>query len=58
MRRLDENCNICGKALPRLQAYKMVCTHCKEVTCRQCQVSTPKAKPHWKICRKCVGAIN
>ena len=58
MRRLEENCKICGKVVSRFQAYKMVCTHCKEVVCRNCQVDPPYAKPHWKICRKCEGAIN
>ncbi|SUZ73987.1 uncharacterized protein METZ01_LOCUS26841, partial [marine metagenome] len=55
---VEENCNICGKAVSRFQAYKMVCVHCKEVVCRQCQVDVSNAKPHWKICRKCEGAIN
>jgi hypothetical protein len=58
MRRLEENCNICGKAVSRFQAYKMICSHCKEVVCRQCLVDVPNPKPHRKICRKCEGAIN
>ena len=58
MRRLEENCNICGKAVSRFQAHKMICKNCKEVVCRQCQVEVPNAKAHWKICRKCEGAIN
>ena len=58
MRRLEENCYICGKAVSRFHAYKMICHHCNEVVCRQCVVSMPNAKNHWKICRKCEGAFS
>ena len=58
MRRLEENCNICGKSVARFHAFKMICHHCNEVICRQCLVSFPNPKNHWNICRKCEGAIS
>ncbi|MBC8257574.1 MAG: hypothetical protein H8E38_01015 [SAR324 cluster bacterium] len=58
MRRLAENCNICGKSVSRFQAHNMICHRCKEVICRQCTVDPAKLKTLKKTCRKCEGAYN
>tara|TARA_B100000686_G_C16357110_1_gene745843 strand:- start:104 stop:280 length:177 start_codon:yes stop_codon:yes gene_type:complete len=58
MRRLEENCNICGKAVARFHAFKLLCHHCGEVVCRHCLAHVPGVKPRWNICRKCEGAYS
>jgi len=58
VRKLAENCNICGKGISRFQAHKMICHRCKEVVCRQCLVDVSHIKTNWNICRKCEGAYN